>query len=139
MYNANQEVIIVTTINERFRSVRLSLEKKMSQEAFAEKIGLSRSELSNIEYGKTEPKEFTIRQVCDQFSVNDLWLRTGEGEMFRELSREEELAKFIGEVMAAESDDFKKRFFAAMSKLSTEEWKLVEKMARELSANDKEG
>lgn len=126
----------MTTINERFREVRLSFDKKMSQEAFAERIGLSRSELKNIEYGKTEPKAFTIKQVCDNFGVDEIWLRTGEGEMFRELSRDEEIAKFVGEIMADESESFRKRFIAALAHLNTEEWKMIEKMALSIAGNE---
>lgn len=126
----------MTTINERFREVRLSFDKKMSQEAFAGRIGLSRSELANIEYGKTEPKAFTIKQVCDNFGVDEIWLRTGEGEMFRELSRDEEIAKFVGEIMADESESFRKRFIAALAHLNTEEWKMIEKMALSIAGNE---
>lgn len=123
----------MSTINERFRSVRTCLDKKMSQEAFAEKIGLSRSELKNIEYGKTSPKDFTINQVCSNFDVNEIWLRTGEGEMFRELSRDEEIAAFVSEALADESDSFRKRFLAMLCKLDTKEWEVLEKMAIELA------
>lgn len=123
----------MSTINERFRSVRTCLDKKMSQEAFAEKIGLSRSELKNIEYGKTTPKDFTITQVCSNFDVNEIWLRTGEGEMFRELSRDEEISAFVGEALADESENFRKRFLAMLCKLNSEEWEVLERMALELA------
>lgn len=75
-------MITISTINERFRKVRLSLVPKVSQESFAKEIGLSRSELKNIEYDKTEPKDFTIQQVCLKYGVDEEWLRTGKGEPF---------------------------------------------------------
>ena len=75
-------MITISTINERFRKVRLSLIPKVSQESFAKEIGLSRSELKNIEYDKTEPKDFTIQQVCLKYGVDEEWLRTGKGEPF---------------------------------------------------------
>ena len=60
----------------------MDLVPKVSQEAFAREIGLSRSELKNIEYGKTEPKDFTIQQVCLRYGVNETWLRIGEGDPY---------------------------------------------------------
>lgn len=130
----------MTTINERFREIRLALgsDKKISQEAFAKEIGLSRSELKNIEYGKTVPKDFTISLVCEKFGVNEIWLRYGEGEMFRKMTRNEEIAKFVGEIMADEPESFRKRFISALSQLNTEEWKVIEKMALDLAGEDKE-
>lgn len=131
----------MTTINERFREVRLTLgsNKKISQEAFAKEIGLSRSELANIEYDKTEPKDFTIKQVCDKFHVNEAWLRHGEGEMFRKMTREQEISKFVGAALTSEPESFRKRFLAMLSRLNTEEWEVLEKMALELADKEKKG
>ena len=139
MYNTEQEVIFMSTINERFRAIRLSFEKKFSQEAFAKEIGLSRSELANIEYGKTEPKEFTIKQVCETFGVNEVWLRHGEGEMFRSLTRKQEIAKFVGDLMADEEDSFRSRLIFALSNLDTDEWKVLEKVILDIAGEEKKG
>ena len=60
---------------------------KLSQREFGEKIGVSRDVISNIEYGRVQPKPLLIKHICDLYSVNEKWLMTGEGEMFNEKMR----------------------------------------------------
>ena len=64
----------------RIRAVREAL--KLSQRAFGEKLGVSRDVISNIEYGRVQPKELFLRHVCRLYKVTARWLETGEGEMF---------------------------------------------------------
>jgi transcriptional regulator with XRE-family HTH domain len=54
----------------------------MSQTAFAESLGLTRSVIRNIELGTVEVKEHIIRLIVATFDVNEVWLRSGSGEMF---------------------------------------------------------
>lgn len=81
------------TINDRFRSLRECL--GLSQEEFAKRANRTRSEIKNIEYGKTVPKDEVIKSVCIAHHVNEVWLRTGAGEMFRDKTRDEELAEIF--------------------------------------------
>lgn len=48
--------------------------------------------------------------------------------MFVQLSRDEEIASFVGSVLAGEEDNFKRRFIAMLSKLDENDWELLEKM-----------
>ena len=125
------------TINERFRLVRTSHNKKLSQEAFAREIGLTRSELKNIEYSLTEPKDFTILQVCQKFHISENWLRTGEGEMMQPVNRDAAIASFMGDVMKGEDADFRRRLVVVLSSLDVAEWELLERMARKLAGDAK--
>ena len=43
--------------------------------------------------------------------MNEDWLRTGNGEMFIEMSRDEEIAAFVGKTLSTESDTFKSVLF----------------------------
>lgn len=121
----------------RIKEVRKHL--GLSQQEFAERLSISRSNLGNIETGAISVTSRVIEAVCREYSVNEAWLRHGEGEMFRKLTRNEEIAKFVGEVMADEPESFRKRFINALSHLNTEEWKLIEKMALELADKEKKG
>lgn len=56
----------------------------LSQQEFASKIALSRGYLANIEIGKQELNDRLIKLICQEFHVNEEWLRTGNGEMFVE-------------------------------------------------------
>ena len=69
-------------MHERVMNLRNHL--KMSQEEFGKKIGLTRFTISNLESGKRNITERVIADICREYRVNESWLRTGEGEMFRE-------------------------------------------------------
>lgn len=125
------------TINERFRQLREA--KSLSQEDFASGAHRTRSEIKNIEYGKTVPKEEIIQSVCDVYNVNESWLRTGEGEMLKPVNRDEEIAAFMGDVMHGESEDFRRRLMVVLSKLDASEWALLENMALKLADECKKG
>lgn len=68
------------TIAERIKKVRQ--EKHLTQQGFADKIGISRNNVATYEVGKSNPGEAVISLICREFHVNETWLRTGEGEMF---------------------------------------------------------
>lgn len=67
-------------ISERFRTIRTK--ENLTQEQFGKKLGVSRSVIKNIEYGKVELKESLLKLVCNEFSINELWLRNGTGDMY---------------------------------------------------------
>lgn len=67
-------------MNERIKQVRLAL--GLSQDSFGARIGLGKSSLSKIERGANSTTDQTILSICREFGVDEVWLRTGEGEMF---------------------------------------------------------
>ena len=66
-------------IGERIKQLRKEL--GMTQEKFADRIGLKRNSVALIELGR-ETSDQTIFAICREFRVNEEWLRTGAGEMF---------------------------------------------------------
>lgn len=66
----------MSTINERFREVREHL--GLSQDEFASKANRTRSEIKNIEYNKTSPKEEVIKAVCVAHGINRRYMELGE-------------------------------------------------------------
>lgn len=119
------------TINERLRELRKALD--LSQANFGKPIGLSRDEIKNLEYGKTTPKDITIPIICEKFHVSEEWLRTGEGEMFRPMDREEEIADLAATLFKDEESSFRSRLIRALAKLDENEWKVLEKIALEIT------
>ena len=71
------------TVGERIRHFRKQV-LKMTQENFASKINVSRSNLGNIEISRISATDRVISDICNSFSISEEWLRTGEGEMHRE-------------------------------------------------------
>lgn len=117
-------------MNERIKELRKAL--NMSGEAFGQRLGIQRASISKIETGIINLTDRNISLICKEFHVNEEWLREGKGEMFVQLSRDEEIAAFVGRVQFEAEDSFKKRFIAMLSALDTEEWEVLEKMALKL-------
>ncbi|MEY8428818.1 helix-turn-helix transcriptional regulator [Lachnospiraceae bacterium 46-15] len=73
-------------MSDRIKAIREAL--KLSQREFGEKLGVSRDVISNIEYGRVQPKELLLRHICQLYRVNYCWLETGDGEMFEDSPEE---------------------------------------------------
>ena len=73
-----------------------------------------------------------VLSICREFNVNETWLRTEDGEMFIDISRDEEIASFVGTVLASESETFKKRFITMLSRLDESDWEVLERMVLEM-------
>ena len=67
--------------------------------AFATRINVTPSLITRIVQGKTMPSDRTIIDICREFRVNEQWLRTGEGDMFRPIARDQEIAAFAGDLL----------------------------------------
>lgn len=127
----------VNTTNTRIKKLRKALD--LTQEEFGKRIGVKRNTVATYEIGRNTPIDAVISNICREFNVNETWLRTGAGEMFRELSRDQELANFFGDVLRGESDDFRKRFISMLSRLDTTDWEALERMAAKLVARKLDG
>jgi transcriptional regulator with XRE-family HTH domain len=111
-------------LNERLRKLRKTLD--LTQQAFADKLGIARGNIGAYEVGKNALSDAVISLICREFDVNENWLRTGEGEMFIELTKEEEIATFIGGVLRDEDDSFKKRLISGLAALDETGWEVLE-------------
>ncbi len=116
-------------LNERIRSLIDTLGIKKT--AFAERLNVSQAFVSQMCSGASNPSDRTISDICREFNVNEAWLRTGEGPMFLERSRDEELSAFLGDLLAGHPD-FKRRLISVLSRLDESEWELLEQMADKL-------
>ena len=120
-------------MNERIKRIRNSL--NISQTDFAQKLSISRSAVCKMESGENYPSEQTIKLMCSEFSVNEEWLRTGNGEMFKSRTRNQEIGAFANEVMMLNDDDFKKKFIEALLKLDSKDWECLEEIAKKMLNN----
>lgn len=123
-------------MGERVKELRTAL--GLSGEKFGEKIGVKRSAISDIERGRNNLSEQNILAICREFNVNEDWLRYGTGEMFKDMTLDEEIISFIGDIQWDASNTFKKRFISAVAKLNDEEWKVLEKIIVDMASNVEE-
>lgn len=123
-------------MNNRIKAIRK--EAKLTQDEFAEKVGLSKNFVWMIENGERIPSDRTILDICRVFSINEQWLRTGEGQMHLNLTKNQEIAQFLNDVMEEDDTDFKKKFINVLAKLDEKEWALIAKMMDSTIKNELE-
>ena len=117
-------------MNERIKEIRKFY--KLTQTDFANKLGLSQNFITQLETGSKNPSDRTISDICRIFSINETWLRSGEGEMKLELTKNQEIAQFLNEVMAEDDEDFKKNFIEALAHLNDNEWQAFASITRKI-------
>ena len=113
---------------ERFKAARKAL--GLTQVEFAEKLGMTQAGISAIESGRVKTSDRMIQILSNTFSISAEWLRTGEGEMLVEPSEDEQLAQFVGEVLAGRPDDLRRAFLVAMAQLDENGWNSLAGFAR---------
>lgn len=79
-------------MKEQLKKLRKHLD--MTQQAFADKIGMKQNTIAQYEMGRTVPSDAIVFSICREFGVNENWLRTGDGEMFEELTEQQKLMKY---------------------------------------------
>ena len=91
------------TQGERIKDVRNSL--GLTLEKFGEKLGVTKTAISRIEKGERSLTEQMTKSICREFSVDYMWLTTGEGEMFVE--SDDDFFERIERIMAGENESRK--------------------------------
>lgn len=128
-------------LGERIKKLRRSLD--LTQQEFADKIGSKRNTVATYEMGRTDPSAAVVSLICREFNVSETWLRTGEGEMFVQRTRTDELSLFVDQLLQSEPDDIRRRFVTAISRLSTKQLEVLEgaalRLADELNAAADQG
>lgn len=116
-------------MHNRLKQIRKAV--NLTQAEFAEKLGVKPNTITSYETCLRVPSETVVLAICREFHVNENWLRTGEGEMFLPLNKSDELAAFFGDLLH-DTPDFRHRLITVLSRMSTEEWKMLESLAHRL-------
>lgn len=93
----------------------------LNQEEFASALKIGRSTIANYEAGTRAPVASVISLISQKWNVNEEWLRTGEGQMFVDVSRADELSRLIEETMSDESGEIKRRIATAVLRLTPDQ------------------
>lgn len=119
-------------ISERIKILRKDI-LKLTQQDFSEVLNMSRSNMGNIEIGRIAVTDRVISDICEKFNVNEEWLRHGTGDIFLELTKDQELAAFVAQVYKEDENSFKRRLLSVLSSLSEDEWKLLANIAEKIA------
>ena len=115
-------------MNERIRRLRKTLD--MTQQEFADKLGVKRNTVGQWECGINGITDQVAISICREFNVNENWLRTGEGDMFVERTRGEQLASFFEDLQSDTTDPFKRQFILTLSALDDAEWEMLKNVVQ---------
>lgn len=112
-------------MNERIQMIITACSIKKVE--FARRLNISQSYVSELCSGKTRPSERTILDICREFNVNETWLRTGEGEIFVPLDKDEEFDALCYEIQMSD-DEFIKDIMRKYWKLDENGKSIIRKM-----------
>ena len=113
------------TQNERVKEIRKT--RGLTLEKFGERSGVTRGSMSNIENGNRNLTEQMTKSICREFSVDYMWLTTGEGEMF--IDTDDDFIERIDRIMAGE-DEARKNLFKFMLELSDDDIAALDRLMK---------
>ncbi|OKZ65816.1 MAG: hypothetical protein BHV88_17570 [Clostridiales bacterium 41_12_two_minus] len=122
-------------MGDRLKQLRKAL--NLTQQEFADRIGISRGNIGAYEVGKNALSDAVVSLICKEFSVNEEWLRTGEGDMFLPVEQDTDIEKLARLLAREENSSFKKQFVSMfvseLESLSDEQWEDFERFVKRLA------
>ena len=121
-------------LNKRIAKIREA--NKLTQAEFGERIKVSQNYVWMLESGRRTPADRTIDDICRVFNVNEQWLRTGEGDMTAPASREQELSRYVGQLLADRPESIRSALITTLMRFDPAgpEWAVLERIVRETAA-----
>ena len=123
------------TQGERIKEIRKAL--GLTLDKFGERVGVKKSALSSLENGRTNLTDQLSLSICREYNVNPEYLTGESDQMFTEMTKEDEIAAFLGDVLRDKEETFRKRFISALARLNDEDWRIMERILDKL-ANEKD-
>lgn len=121
----------MSNLNDRISLLIVTLNIKKT--AFAERLNVSQAFVSQLCSGTKQPSDRTISDICREFNVSEKWLKSGEGEMFISLTKNQIITDFMGDLIIDEDESFKRRLIEALAKLNPEDWEVLERLAENIT------
>lgn len=115
-------------MKDRLKEIRKNHPNGKTQDSFAEFLGISKQNVSSYEMGRRSPSEAFIKLICEKCNVNEDWLRSGAGEMFTPVSKSDQIADMMSDVLKCDEEAFKRRLITALARLDDNGWENLEKL-----------
>lgn len=110
-------------MNKRIREVRR--DAHLTQEEFAQKVGLTKNYISLIETGERNIGDRAAEDICEIFGVSYEWLKTGNGDKYAPAKIIKQLSDVFDSVAHDPDDSFRKNVFLGLAQLEPEEWEAL--------------
>lgn len=98
---------------------------KLTQAEFGERLGVKGNTITGYETGIRSPSDAVIVSICREFNVNEIWLRTGIGEPFAPISREDRITDILSKAIDGPSTA-RDRLIRALARLPDDAFPLIE-------------
>lgn len=123
-------------MKDRIRAIRK--ESGLTMTEFGKRLGVSMNYVYMMESGRREPSTATARELCRQFSIDEHWLETGEGEMHRRKTISE-AAEAVSSLLANEPDSPAAAVITELLALDPHgpEWEVIGSLIQRISAQMK--
>lgn len=122
------------SIASRTSELRKSL--GLTQQAFADRLGITRGAVSKYDIDATDPSDAVISLICREFNVREAWLRDGEGDMLEVKPRAEELGELVRKLLADRPESFRSRLITSLLRFDPDspEWQILENIYNSIAA-----
>lgn len=118
-------------MNKRFKKIREDF--NLTQEEFANKLGIARSTVAGLEAGKPINNR-TIKALCKTFKINEEWFKTGKGDMHIKIDDTSNYNEILAEWLV-DSDPLTRETLMLLASLNDEDFKVVSRILKGLVQN----
>lgn len=118
-------------MNERIKALRKALD--LSQSAFGDRLGVKQNTVATWESGTRTPSDAIIKSICREFGVDEVWLRHGEGEMFKSRSWKEDVSAYMGQLLGDHRSELEQDIIEFMANTPPEFWDMLIEELRPLA------
>lgn len=115
-------------MNSRIKEIRKK--EGLSQQKFADKLGIARGNIAAYEVGKNAPSDAVISLICSKFNIREEWLRSGNGDMYQ--PSEDKLSYYLGQIKGG-NDDFIKDLVEVYMELDQDSKDALKKIATNMA------
>mgnify|MGYP000661125280 FL=1 len=122
------------SVGSRIKELRNSLD--LTQQKFADRLGIQRGAIANYELERNVPIDAVISLICREFNVREAWLRDGTGEMLEVKPRAEELGELVRKLLADRPESFRSRLITSLLRFEPDspEWQILENIYNSIAA-----
>lgn len=122
------------SVGSRIKELRNSLD--LTQQAFADRVGIKQSTVATYEADRNVPSDAVISLICRVFNVREAWLRHGTGEMLEVKPRAEELGELVRKLLADRPESFRSRLITSLLRFEPDspEWQILENIYNSIAA-----
>lgn len=113
----------------RIKQVRK--EAGLTQKEFAERLGLKQNTIATYEMGKIGASDAVLLSICREFEINEVWLRTGKGEMKAPINEDDRYFYNVSKLTRAD-DEAIIRWVNAIAETNPDTLKEIEKFMKKI-------